>query len=81
MSIAQNQNKPDTFYASNGKGMLKSTDGGKSWHPLGNGLPGGVSAVAVSPSEPRVVYAGVLEGTEASVYRSEDGGATWRARN
>ena len=82
MSIAQDQNKPDTFYAASGNGILKSTDGGKSWHPLGNGLPpSSVSAVAASPSEPRVVYAGVLEGTEASVYRSEDGGATWRARN
>jgi len=49
--------------------------------PVGDDLPGTVSAVAVSPSDPQIVYAGVLEGTTATVYRSEDGGESWRARN
>jgi photosystem II stability/assembly factor-like uncharacterized protein len=81
MSIAQDQRQPDTFYAANGREVLKSTDGGKHWRPVGGGLPIGVYAVAVSPSDPRLVYAGVLDGTTARVYRSEDGGATWQARN
>lgn len=40
-----------------------------------------VSAVAVAPGDPRIVYAGALEGTNARVYRSEDGGQSWQARN
>jgi hypothetical protein len=80
MSIAQGQKHPDTFYAANGQQVLKSTDGGESWRPVGEKLFG-ASAVAVAPSDSQTVYAGVLEGTTATVYRSEDGGASWRARN
>jgi photosystem II stability/assembly factor-like uncharacterized protein len=80
MSISQSWENSDTFYAANGRQVLKSTDEGKSWRPVGEELPG-VSAVAVSPSEPRVVYAGVLEGDTATVYRSDDGGESWRAKN
>ena len=80
MSSAQDQDNPDTFYAAGG-GVAKSTDGGESWEQINEGLPGGVSTVAVAPDDSRVVYAGVLEGDTASVYRSDDGGATWEARN
>ncbi len=80
MSISQGWENPDTFYAANGQQVLKSTDGGESWRPTGGELPG-VSAVAVAPNDPRIVYAGVLEGDTASVYRSEDGGESWQAQN
>jgi photosystem II stability/assembly factor-like uncharacterized protein len=80
MSISQSWEDPDTFYAANGSEVLKSTNGGEKWRPVGGELPG-VSAVAISPSDPRVVYAGVLEGTTVSIYRSEDGGKSWEARN
>jgi len=80
MSISQDWENPDTFYAANGSEVLKSTDGGENWRPVGGELPG-VSAVAVSPSDPQIVYAGVLEGDTASVYRSGDGGENWEARN
>ncbi len=80
MSSSQDQKNPDTFYAAGG-GVFKSTDGGRNWHPVGDDLPGTVSTVAVSPSDPQLVYVGVLEGTTATVYRSEVGGENWRARN
>jgi photosystem II stability/assembly factor-like uncharacterized protein len=80
MSISQSWEEPDTFYAAGGE-VYKSTDGGKSWKADSEGIPGDVSAVAVSPSDPRIVYAGVLEGDTATVYRSGDGGESWRARN
>jgi photosystem II stability/assembly factor-like uncharacterized protein len=80
MSISQDWEEPDTFYAANGRRVLKSTDGGESWRPVGGQLPS-VSAVAVAPSDSQIVYAGVLEGDTATVYRSNDGGETWRARN
>jgi photosystem II stability/assembly factor-like uncharacterized protein len=80
MSISQSWEYPDTFYAANGRQVLKSTDGGETWRPIGEELSG-VSAVAVAPNDPRIVYAGVLEGETASVYRSRDGGEGWVAQN
>lgn len=80
MSISQDRQTPDTFYAANGQ-VLKSDDGGESWRPVGEGLPEGVSVVAVSPSDPQVLYAGMLEGDSAGVFRSEDGGESWQAQN
>ncbi len=54
-------------------GVRASDDGGATWAPAG--LAGEeVTAVAASPSEPGVMWAG----TEPSgVYRSADGGASW----
>ena len=79
--VAQDRKKPDTFYAAAGGRVLKSTDGGESWQQVGDGLPERVSVVEVAQSDTRVVYAGVLEGDTATVYRSDDGGESWRARN
>ncbi len=78
--VSQSLKNPDVLYAAGG-GVSKSTDGGESWRPMDEGLPEGISTVAVAPEDPRVVYAGVLYGTEALVYRSEDGGESWEARN
>jgi photosystem II stability/assembly factor-like uncharacterized protein len=80
MWVSQSLKDPDTLYAANG-GVARSTDGGENWRPLNGGLPEGISTVAVAADDPRIVYAGVLDGTEARVYRSEDGGESWEARN
>jgi photosystem II stability/assembly factor-like uncharacterized protein len=80
MSVSQDSQNPDTFYAASGGQVYKSADGGRSWQLLGEDLSG-VSAIAVSPSDPRTVYAGVLDGEEARVFRSEDGGQSWQPRD
>ncbi len=80
MSISQSWEAPSTFYAANGRWVLKSTDGGETRRPVGEDLPG-VAAVAVAPHDPSVVYAGVLEGDTASVFRSGAGGKSWEAQN
>jgi photosystem II stability/assembly factor-like uncharacterized protein len=66
-----------------GGGIYKSIDGGKSWKPLSkNGLPGGTkrpvgkTAVAVSTSNPNVVYA-LFEIDSPELWRSNDKGDTW----
>jgi photosystem II stability/assembly factor-like uncharacterized protein len=68
-----------------GSGLFKSTDGGDTWTELTRnpGMPGGVIGkigVAVSPADPRRVYA-VVEADSGGVFRSDDGGATWRRTN
>jgi photosystem II stability/assembly factor-like uncharacterized protein len=74
-----------------GSGLWKSIDGGDSWTRLAEGLPkGDVGRIGldVSRSSPNVVYAtietkvtgnGAATGnTEASIYRSDDYGASWQ---
>jgi photosystem II stability/assembly factor-like uncharacterized protein len=64
----------------------KSTDGGKTWQRLTEGLPEkdmGRIALAVSPQKPDVVYAHVQTATgkdRGGFYRSEDSGKTWSRR-
>lgn len=56
-------------------GVFKSTNGGASWVQLSNGTANkSINAIAIDPSDPSVVYAGVSSG---GVLRSGDGGASW----
>ena len=69
-----------------GSGIYVSRDNGVSWEQLsgkGKGLPGGEDhpigkiAVAVAQSDSNRVYA-LVEDTSPGLYRSDDGGKTWR---
>ena len=79
-------NGPD---APSGSGLFKSTDGGASWTELdanaAKGLPAkpwGRVAVTVAPSKPNVVYAFIEAAVPKNgLYRSDDGGKTWEARD
>ncbi|HUS53149.1 MAG TPA: hypothetical protein VMY41_03985 [Thermohalobaculum sp.] len=63
--------------------LYRSTDGGDSWHDLStrpgfaNGLLGKIG-VAVAPRAGRVWALVEAKGDEAGLYRSDDGGETWR---
>jgi photosystem II stability/assembly factor-like uncharacterized protein len=49
-----------------------------SWQPIAD-LPRQINVLAVDPANPQVFYAGTGEsGTGSGVYKSEDGGLTWR---
>jgi photosystem II stability/assembly factor-like uncharacterized protein len=50
-------------------------DGGRTWAQ--QIVPDGASVVEIDATEPDTFYAGVLEGTEAEVWVSRDGGSTW----
>jgi len=79
--------KPGLFYvgAVNG-GVWRTDDYGRTWTPIFDGLPtGSIGAIAVAPSNPDVIYVGSGEGlqrpdlsTGDGVYKSTDGGKTWR---
>ncbi len=67
-------------------GLYRSTDGGATWAPFGTGLPtaaDGVGRIGLGTcrAEPHVMYAVAPDGRASGLYRSDDGGATWRLVN
>jgi photosystem II stability/assembly factor-like uncharacterized protein len=75
------------YFGAVGGGLWKTTDGGQTWKPVTDGQikSSSVGAVAVSESNPDVVYIGMGE-TELrgnimqgdGVYKSVDAGKTWK---
>ena len=62
-----------------GSGVWRSDDAGKSWKPVGGGLPTeqlGRIGIAFSPSKPGRIYA-LVDARAGGMYRSDDGGARW----
>jgi photosystem II stability/assembly factor-like uncharacterized protein len=75
-AIAINPENPEQMLAgSHGAGIVRSTDGGSTWHPT-QGLPKAelVFDISYARSNPDVVYAGTLG---FGAVRSDDGGQTW----
>jgi photosystem II stability/assembly factor-like uncharacterized protein len=66
-------------------GIYKSEDAGNTWRKLTVGLPKGDMGkigLAVSPLDPRIVYATIEAGPEErGFYRSSDRGESWEKRN
>ncbi len=65
-----------------GKGMFKSTDGGKTWTAAGLSSYGQIGQIEIHPQNPDVVFAAVLGNVfgaspERGVFRTKDGGKTW----
>lgn len=65
-----------------GSGLYVTYDGGKNWNKLSEkeGLPKGDygrMGLAISRSNPNVVYA-LIESKKNALYRSDDGGFTWK---
>ncbi len=74
------------FSGGAGSGIYKTTDGGTHWTNLthDSGLPAdqvlGKIGLAVAASAPNVVYA-AIQARDGGVFRSSDGGQTWRRVN
>jgi hypothetical protein len=73
MGLAVNPKEPERIVAT-GPGILLSTDGGRNWDQV---LPieQGAGPVAWAPNTPRVGY---VVGFDKTLYKTEDGGATWK---
>ncbi|WP_411893884.1 VPS10 domain-containing protein [Winogradskyella sp. A2] len=68
---------------SSGYGVWKSVDAGKTWAKSGLEKTRHIPRIAVHPVNHNIVYAGVLGNiykptSERGVYKSTDGGKTWR---
>jgi len=80
--------QPKTFYMGVASGgLFKTTDGGASWVAITDGkVPlGSTGCVAVSESDPQVIYLGTGSddvrsnvSTGRGIYKSTDGGQTWK---
>ncbi|KPL24507.1 MAG: hypothetical protein AMS23_05600 [Bacteroides sp. SM1_62] len=65
-----------------GSGLYVTLDGGKTWEErtAEDGLPEGElgrMGLAISPSNPKIVYA-LVEAEKNALYRSDDGGLKWK---
>src|SRR6185436_273698 len=78
--------EPEHFYfGSVNGGVWETIDAGRTWKPIFDGQPiGTIGAIAVAPSNPRVIYVGSGEADMRSdiaqgdgMYKSTDGGRTW----
>lgn len=79
------------FADSDERGVFRSDDGGETWRKtLFIGRGSGASDIAVDPAHPDIVYAGMWQfrrnawhltsgGDADGLYKSTDGGNTWRA--
>ena len=66
-----------------GDGVYKSTDAGKTWKKIGLDLTQHISRIVIHPKDPDVVYVaaqGALysKSSQRGIYKSTDGGATWK---
>ena len=59
-------------------GIYKTTDGGTSWNTANTGLLNtAVLSLAISASNPQILYAGTNYGANDGVYKTTDGGGSW----
>lgn len=74
------------FFGGVDGGVWKTTDAGTVWGPVFDRAPvASIGSIAVADSDPHVIYVGTGESDIRSdlasgdgVYRSDDGGATWK---
>jgi len=93
-SINVSQSDPNVIYVgggektvrgnvSSGYGVWKSVDAGKTWTASGLEKSRHIPRIAIHPTNHNIVYAGVMGNIykpteERGVYKSTDGGKTWR---
>ena len=61
-------------HAGTASGVYRSADGGGSWAPASSGLTNQfITALAIDPSNPAVLYAG----TDGGLFKTTSGGSSW----
>ena len=88
VAVAGDVRQRETFYmGAVAGGVWKTTDAGQTWKNVSDGYfnTSAIGAIAVSRSDPNVIYAGTGEASIRGnvshgdgVYKSSDGGRTWQ---
>ena len=75
-AITFHPTEADVIYVGTQDGPYRSTDGGRSFERPAK-FPAGLQvwSITVHPKNPKTIYAGT---SPVGVYRSDDGGTTWR---
>ena len=93
-AVAVSESHPDVVYIGMGEscirgnimpgdGVYKSTDAGKSWTKVGFANVDAISKIRIHPTNPDIVYVAAFgqyygPSEERGVFKSTDGGKTWR---
>lgn len=93
-AVAVAETNPDIVYIGGGEtqlrgsitqgdGVYKTVDGGKTWRHIGLRETQAISRIRVHPTDPNIVYVAALghpygDNEERGVFRSMDGGNTWK---
>ena len=93
-AVAVAETNPDIVYIGGGEvqlrgsitqgdGVYKTTDGGKTWRHMGLKETQAIARIRVHPTNPSIVYVAALghpygENEERGVFKSVDGGNTWK---
>ena len=81
--VGMGEHAPRGVKTHHGDGVYKSTDAGKTWKKIGLDATQHISRIIIHPKNPDVVYVaaqGALfsSSKERGLYKSTDGGATWK---
>ena len=71
--FAVDPTNPKVMYVAMRNGLLKSTDAGASWKPIGKELKN-MTSIAVNSKKPTDIFAAAFEG---AIFKSDDGGVKW----
>ena len=93
-AIAVSESKPDVVFIGTGEscirgnimpgdGIYRSLDAGKTWKNVGFRNVDAISKIRIHPTNPDIVFAAVfgkysVPSAERGVYKSTDGGTSWR---
>jgi photosystem II stability/assembly factor-like uncharacterized protein len=81
--VGMGEHAPRGVMTSYGDGVYRSNDAGKTWQHLGLEMTRHIANVVIHPANSEVVYVaaqGALNGPskERGIYKSDDGGKTWK---
>ena len=93
-SVSVSESDPNVIYVGGGEntvrgnvsygyGAWKSVDAGKTWTPIGLDNSRHISRIRIHPTDPNIAWAAVMgdlykSNDDRGVYKTTDGGMTWR---